>query len=75
MTVAELLFADDAVVVAATREGMEGAARVLDEVTTEWGLTVSLSKTKLLIVSPAGSAGDLQPIIIVPQLTSPHEET
>ena len=36
---AELLFADDAIVVASVREGMERAAHVLDKVTTEWDLT------------------------------------
>ena len=63
-TVTELLFADAAVVVASEREGMERAAYVLDEVTTEWDLTMSLIKTKLLVVSEAGSEEVQQPIII-----------
>ena len=63
-TVTQLLFADDAVVVASGREDMERAAHVLDDVTTEWGLTMSLVKTKLLIVSEDGSEEDQQPIII-----------
>ena len=63
-TVTELLFADAAVVVASEREGMERAAHVLDEVTTEWDLTMSLIKTKLLVVSEAGSEEAQQPIII-----------
>ena len=63
-TVTELLFADDAVVVASGREDMERAAYVLDEVTTEWGMTTSLVKTKLLVVSEDGSEEAQQPIII-----------
>ena len=63
-TVTELLFADDAVVVVSGREDMERAAHVLDEVTTEWGLTMSLVKTKLLVVSEDGSEEAQQPIII-----------
>ena len=61
-TVTELLFAEDAIVVAFGREDMERAAHVLDEVTTEWGLTMSLVKT--LLVSEDGSKESQQPIII-----------
>ena len=43
---------------------MEREAHVLDEVTTEWGLTMSLVQTKLLVVSEAGSEEAQQPIII-----------
>ena len=63
-TVTELLFADDAVVVVSGREDMERAAHVLDEVATEWGLTMSLVKTKLLVVSENNSEEAQQPIII-----------
>ena len=48
-TVNELLFADDTAVVSTTREKMEGASRILGEVTSEWRLNVSISKTKLMI--------------------------
>ena len=48
-TATELLFADDAAAVGTTRASMEKAAQVLEEVTSEWGLTVSVSKTKLLV--------------------------
>ena len=48
-TVTELLFADDTAAVGTSRENMERAALVLEEVTSEWGLTVSVSKTKLLV--------------------------
>ena len=62
-TVTELQFADDAALVGISREEIERAARVLDEVTSEWGLTVSLPKTKLLVVG-ASVEEDLQPISI-----------
>ena len=48
-TVSELLFADDAAVVSTTRDKMERAAQFLGEVTTEWGLTISIPKTKVLV--------------------------
>ncbi len=51
-------------VVTSTREEIERAAHVLDEVTAEWGLTVSLPKTKLLVVNGTCDSGDLQPITI-----------
>ena len=44
----DFLFADDTAVVITTKESMERAAHVLDDITTEWGLTMRLSKTKLL---------------------------
>ena len=37
MTVTELLFADIAAVVSATREGIERTAHIFDEITSEWG--------------------------------------
>ena len=37
MTVTELLFADIAAVVSATREGTERTAHIFDEITSEWG--------------------------------------
>ena len=47
--VTELLFADDAAAVGTTRESVERAARVLDEVTSEWGLRMSMPKTKIMV--------------------------
>ena len=41
LTVTELLFADDAVAVRTTRESIERSAHTLDEVVSEWGLTMS----------------------------------
>ena len=37
MTVTELLFANIAAVVSATREGIERRAQICDEITSEWG--------------------------------------
>ncbi len=64
VAVTELQFADDAAEVTSTREEIERAAHVLEEVTAEWGLTVSLSKTKLLVANGVRDSGDLQPVII-----------
>ena len=49
-TVTELQLADDVVLVGTTRESIVRAAHVVDEVTSEWGLTMSTPKTKLLVV-------------------------
>lgn len=49
MTVTELQFADDAALLGASRDEMERAARIQDEVASEWGLTISLPKIKLLV--------------------------
>ena len=62
-TVTELQFADDAALVGSSREEIERAARTLDKVASEWGLTLSLPKTKLL-VADTWSEDDLQPITI-----------
>ena len=60
--VIELIFADDAAAVGTTRESMERAAQALEEVTSEWGLTVSVPKTKLLVADVHCEETDLQPI-------------
>ena len=49
LVVTELLFAYDAAVVSTTRAGIEEAAHILDKVTEEWGLKMSIHKTKLLV--------------------------
>ena len=59
----ELLFGNDAIVVPSGREGLERAVHVLDKVTTESELTMSLVNTKLL-VSKDGLEEAQQPIII-----------
>ena len=59
----EFLFADDAAAICTNRSDIEKAARILDEVTSEWGLTVSFPKTKLLVAGPQSVTPE-QPIII-----------
>ena len=46
----ECLFADDAALVCSCREDVVLAARIFDEVATENGLTLSVPKTKLLVL-------------------------
>jgi len=53
----ECLLADDAVLVCSCREDVILAARMFDKVATEFGLTLSVSKTKLL-VARIGLTGD-----------------
>ena len=48
-TVSECLFADDAALVCSSREDMFVAAKIFEEVSTGWGLTLSVPKTKLLV--------------------------
>ena len=64
LSVTELLFADDAAAVSTTRESMKRAAQALEEVTSEWGLSVSIAKTKLLVAGVDCEESDLQPINI-----------
>ena len=59
----EFLFADDAAAVCSTREEVEKAARILDETTRDWGLTMSFPKTKLLVAGPQPTT-DEPPITI-----------
>ncbi len=47
--VSALQFADDLAAVGTSRESMESAARILDSLLTQWGLTLSVHKTKLLV--------------------------
>ena len=62
-TATELQFADDAALVCSSREGVERSARALDQVASEWDLTLSLQKTKLMVTG-TWSEEDLQPIVI-----------
>ena len=65
LKVTELQFADDAAAVGTSREDIVRAAQVLDEVTTEWGLTVNIQKAKLMVAGvPCGSNANIQPISI-----------
>jgi len=66
--ITELLFADDGVIVCFTRQDMEEAARVFDEVAAEFGLTVNMVKTKLFIAGSNLEEGDLALLYIFGQL-------
>ena len=60
----ELCFADDAVITASTREDITEAIMELKQVTTECGLTISFSKTKLLVAGTGITEADLAPLSI-----------
>ena len=62
MVVTECQYVDDAAVVGDTRESIERAAHALTKVTSEWGLTMSFPKTKLLVAGARCEEEDLQPI-------------
>ena len=62
-TATELQFADDAAFVGSSREQIERAAQVRDEVAAKWGITVSHPKTKLVVAGKCNE-GDMQPIVI-----------
>ena len=58
----ECLFADVATLVCSYRENIVLAASMLDEVVTEYGLTLSVPKTKLLIAGIGLTNDDLAPL-------------
>ena len=58
----ECLFADDAALVCSCREEMILAARMFDKVATEFGLTLSVPKTKLLVAGIGPTGDDLAPL-------------
>ena len=60
--VSELLFADDACAITTSRADMEQAVEVLLRVTSQWGLTVSVPKTKLMVVGEGLQEDDVTPI-------------
>ena len=64
VAVTELQLEDDVAVLGSTREEIERTANMLDEVASQWGLTVSLYKTKLLVVNGSVDCDDLQPLFI-----------
>ena len=43
------LFTDDAVWICSYRECIDVVAKVFDEVSAQWGLTLNVPKTKLLV--------------------------
>ena len=59
----ELQFADDAALLASTREGAEEVARTYMEVASDLGLTVSVPKTKLMVT---GRRATLEDKILIP---------
>ena len=60
----ELQFADNATIVGDSRESIVRAAEQLVEVLSEWGLTMSFPKTRLLVAGASCGEEDLQPIHI-----------
>ena len=58
----ECLFANDAALVCSCREDMVLAARTFDEVAIEYGLTLSVPKTKLLVAGLRHTNDDLAPL-------------
>ena len=61
LKISELLFADDAAAVGTSRRSMEAAATALEELISAWGLSLNISKTKLLVAGIPHSE-DLQPL-------------
>ena len=61
-TVSECLFADDAALICSSREHMDVAAKVFEEVSAGWGLTLSVPKTKLLVAGVGLSTDDVSPL-------------
>ena len=59
--VSKLQFADDLAAVGTSRESMESAAYILDDLLKEWGLTLSIMKTKLLVAGDR-DADDMRPL-------------
>ena len=60
----ELSFADDTAVVASTREDLVKATVELNSVVTACGLTISIPKTKVLVVGSYVVQSDLDPIVV-----------
>ena len=50
----ELQFADDIAILAETKEKIVHAMSKLFEITSQWGLTISVPKTKVLVVGSTG---------------------
>ena len=61
LKVSELQFADDAAAVGTSRRSMEAAATVLEGLISDWGLSLSIPKTKLMVAGTPHSE-DLQPL-------------
>jgi len=61
ITVNELQFADDLAAVTTSRTRVERATSILQGLLKDWGLTMSLTKTKLLVVGSSAEE-DLRPL-------------
>ena len=59
----DLLFADDAAAVTTTRAGLETAAHHFIRVCRRWGMTMSVKKTKFMVVGDR-ALGDCDPIAV-----------
>ena len=57
-----MLVCSDAALVCSCRGDIVLAARMFNEVTTEYGLTLSVPKTKLLVAGPGLTNDDLAPL-------------
>eukprot|EP00117_Sycon_ciliatum_P033454 scpid42513/ scgid5633/ Probable RNA-directed DNA polymerase from transposon X-element; Reverse transcriptase len=60
----ECQFADDSALVAATRQAAVSALEVFVDVCSDFGLTVSATKTKFMVSGPNISNDDLEPLAI-----------
>lgn len=60
----ELQFADDVALPSTTRQGAEDAMVKYIEVAAEFGLTVSIPKTKLMVTGRQATADDRAPILV-----------
>ena len=63
--ITECLFADDGVLISATRPGAERAVLAYQAASTSFGLTVSIAKTKHMTVGREATESDKAPIIVV----------
>ena len=62
--VTECQFADDGAILASTRPGAEKAALVYQQTTRDFGLTVSIPKTKHMVTGRLVEEEDLAPIVL-----------
>ena len=61
LKVAELVFADDAAAVGTSRRSKEAAATALEGLISDWGMSLNIPKTKLMVAGTPCSE-DLQPL-------------
>ena len=62
--VTELMFVDDAAAIGSDGVSMECAAAELERVIKDWGLTLSVVKTKLLVAGIPGIEDELKPLVL-----------